>query len=395
MIYIFIILLLVHFTILHDIKGVSKNKKQHYLLMFWLFFLLAGLRHGIGGDTYQFRIFWDLLPTWDNATWEKLICFRYEMGWVLLSFILKSIFGSFVFLQLLLSFILNIGIFKVVKKYSKYPFLVLLLFFLSIDQYFHIECTFMRQAYAVAIFLAWGVEYLEERKYSRYFIVILASALMHFSAVALLILPLLQNLNMDNKKTRYRFFVTVMVFFVVIFVGLNYTPLAGIKAIMRFQSSLDDMDNYIEDNEFVRFFNSNYTLILYYTIILLGISKYKFNLYLRGVFFLGIFIMILSPYINDLKRLIYFAILFIDMSLADVIIHMSKKRVDVFLMLMILFTIGSNLLSFQRYSNKDNTLFIYPYYSWFEEEPESHKKYFMQRKMDGHTIPFQIYDYKK
>ena len=73
----------------------------------------------------------------------------------------------------------------------------------------------------------------------------------------------------------------------------------------------------------------------------------------------------------------------------------ARKSSLLFLISIILFFIGSNILNFQRYSNKDNMIFIYPYYSWFEEEPQSHKNYFRQRINDNYTISHQIYDFNK
>lgn len=395
MIYLCIIVLLFYYAIEHDIKGTKHNKDIHFKTVFWIFFLLAGLRHGIGGDTYQFRIFWDLLPTWENATWDKLTCYRYDMGWVLLCFVIKSLLGSFVFLQLLLSWILNVGIFKVVKRYCHYPFVVLLLFFLSIDQFFHIECTFMRQAYAVAIFLAFGLKYLENRQYIKYILIIAICGLMHFSSVALIILPVFWNINWTNSRSRRKFLYTMIIFAVMIFVAFNYTPLSNIKGLLRFQEALENAGSHVESNELIRFFNVNYYLIIYYALIIWGHKRYNFSIPFKGAIYFGILIMLLAPYIGDFMRLIFFIIILIDISLSIIIVRISQKNVLIFTTCIILFTIGSNILNFQRYFDKENMLFIYPYYSWFEDEPQSHKKYFNKRINDGYTIPFQIYDANK
>lgn len=395
MIYLLIIVLLFYFAVLHDIKKVSYKKNEHLNLIFVIFFLLAGLRHGIGGDTYQFRIFWDLLPSWNNATWEELTSYRYEMGWVLLSFVLKSIFGSFVSLQILLSLLLNIGIFKIVKRYSPYPFIVLLLFFLSIDQFFHIECTFMRQAYAVAIFLIFGFENLMHRKYIKYFFVIVLCSFMHFSALSLSILPLFWAINWENKRNIRKFIVFVICFLVIILIAFNYTPLSQIKAILRFQQAMENAGEKVESNELIRFFNVNFYLIFYVLIIFWGSIKFKFNIPFKGAVYFTIFIMLLAPYVGDFMRLMFFIIILIDISLSIVIAKFARKNSLLFLISIIFFFIGSNILNFQRYSNKDNMIFIYPYYSWFEEEPQSHKNYFRQRINDNYTISHQIYDFNK
>ena len=72
MIYLLILCILIHFAIFHDVNGNTRNRKLHFNIIFIAFFLLTGLRHGIGGDTYQFRIFWDLLPTFDSGKIEEL-----------------------------------------------------------------------------------------------------------------------------------------------------------------------------------------------------------------------------------------------------------------------------------------------------------------------------------
>lgn len=393
MIYLLIIVLLFYFAVLHDIKNISYKKNEHLNIIFVIFFLLAGLRHGIGGDTYQFRIFWDLLPSWSNATWKELTSYRYEMGWVLLSFVLKSIFGSFVFHQILLSLLLNIGIFKIVKRYSPYPFIVLLLFFLSIDQFFHIECNFMRQAYAVAIFLLFGFDNLIKRKYIRYYIVIILCTFMHFSALALAILPLFWAINWENKKSIRRFIIIIICFFFILLIAFNYTPLTQVKAIFRFQQAMENAGNEVESNELVRFFNVNFYLIFYTLIIFWGSKRFNFKIPFKEAVYFSIFIMLLAPYVGDFMRLIFFVIILIDISLSIVIVKFSRKNSLLFLICIILFFVGSNILNFQRYGNKDNMMFIYPYYSWFEEEPSSHKNYFWQRMNDNFTIPYQIYNF--
>ncbi len=395
MIYIVIIFFLLYCAIVHDVRGLVRRKKEHYYVLFWIFFLLAGLRHGIGGDTYQFRIFWDTLPTFDNFSWDKLTVYRYEFGWVFLSFVMKSIFGSFVSLQLLLAWIFNIGLFKIIYKYSNYPFMVLLLFFIAGDQYFHIELTFMRQAYAVAIFLLWGVKFLNSRKYLKYFITITICGLMHFSSVALFVLPLFWNMNLENRKTRKHFLITVVSFAVLVYIALNFTPLAELKGLIRLLEALNNVGEKVEDNELVRFFNTSYAYVAYYLVILCGAKHFHLYIPFKGALFFGMFVIIISPYVGDFQRLMFFIIIFIDISLANIIARFSRHKMPLFLVSIISFFIGSNILFYQRYTDKEQTLFLYPYYSWFEEEPSSHHKYFRERLMDGWTVSHQIYDYNK
>lgn len=395
MTYIIIIFLLVYYAYVHDIKGINKGKENHLKILFWIFFLLAGLRHGIGGDTYQFRIFWDLLPTWDHFTWAELTSYRYEMGWVLLSFVFKSLFGSFVSLQLLLSLILNVGLFRVVRKYAKYPFVVLLLFFLALEQYFHIECTFMRQAYGVAIFLTWGFEYLNSRKYIKYFITVAICGLFHFSAFALVVLPLFWNMSLSNATARKRFVISVLVFAVLAYLSFNYTFLSEIKGLARMQEILENAGSKVESNELVRMFNQSYFLVAYLLVIVWGHKKYGFNIPFKGAVLFSVFLVFLAPYVGDFLRLVFFVSIFIDLSLSIIVVKYAKGNAALFLFAIILYTIGSNIHTFQRYSSKDVSFHLYPYYTWFEEEPPSHLRYYQMRYNDGYTVSHQIYKYEK
>lgn len=395
MTYIIIILLLLYYACIHDIKGIKAGKENHLRILFWIFFLLAGLRHGIGGDTYQFRIFWDLLPTWNHFTWAELTSYRYDMGWVLLSFVFKSLFGSFVSLQLLLSLILNIGIFKTVKKYAEYPFVVLLLFFLALEQYFHIECTFMRQAYAVAIFLTWGMEYLNSRKYIKYFITVGICGLFHFSSLALVVLPLFWNMSLSSAKARKRFAVSVLVFASLAYVAFNYTAFSAIRGLARLQNDIENAGSKVESNELVRMFNQSYFLVAYLFVIVWGHRKYNFNIPFKGAVLFSVFLVFLAPYVGDLLRLVFFVSILIDLSLSIIVAKFAKGNGILFLLAIILYTIGSNIHTFQRYSNKDISFHLYPYYSWFEEEPPSHLRYYQMRYNDGYTVSLEIYKYEK
>ena len=393
MIYIFIAIIILYYTYIHDIKKVYKNKKIHLKFLILILFFLTGLRHGNGGDTYQYRIFWELLPTFKDGTWKELTSYRYEMGWVLTSFIIKSTLGSFVYYQLLISALINIGLYKILKKYAKYPFATMLLFFIAGEQFFWIEFEFMRQTVSVGIFLIWGVKYLEERKIFKYLITICICVLFHFSSAFLFIFPFFWYIDFNNRKTRRRIAIALPLFLLLTIIIFNYLPTGMSHAFDRFESGLDNMK--LENSKVTRLFHVLYYKVFYYTIILIGWLIYKVKIKFQGALLIGVLICIIQPYITGTGRLMFFLFIIIDIALADVFIRISNRNADMFICLIIVYIITSNILFYRRYSDPHNTFFLYPYYSWFEEEPVSHKREFTYRKTVENTIEYQIYDKHK
>lgn len=393
MIYIFVAIIILYFTYVHDIQKVYKNKGDHLKILFWIFFFLTGLRHGNGGDTYQYRIFWELLPTFENATWKELTSYRYEMGWVLTSFIVKSTLGSFVFYQLLISALINIGLYKVVKKYAKYPFATMLLFYIAGEQFFWIEFEFMRQTVSVGIFLIWGVKYLEEHKIFKYIITICICVLFHFSSAFLFVFPFFWYIDFNNRKTRKRIAIALPLFLLFTIIIFNYLPTGVSHAFDRFESGLDNIT--LDNSELIRLFHVLYYEVFYYTIILIGGLQYKVKIKFHGALLIGVLICIIQPYMKESGRLMFFLFIIIDIALADVFLRISNKKADMFICLIIVYAITSNILFYRRYTDPRSTHFLYPYYSWFEEEPASHKREFVYRKTVATTIEYQIYDKNK
>lgn len=364
-------------------------------ILFWIFFLITGLRHGIGGDTYQFRIFWDLLPSLDKVTWEELNSFRYDKGWVLLCFIIKSIFGSFVFLQLFISYVFNKGLFKIVEKYSNYPFFVILLFFISGEQYYHIECTFLRQCLAVGIFLNWGVEYLERRNYFKYTIVVIFCTLCHFSGLVIAFFPFVWYLDLKDKYVMKKVLLSFVVLAVLVVIIMNTSVMGEIRALARFADSFENMDNLVESNELIRFINSAHYNLFFLFFVFIGLIKYKIDNHFQGAVIILLFVCALAPYIGDLGRIQYYIIIFIDIFIAELFVFFTKKNKANLLIFISIYIVCTNLLIYRRYSDPNHSFMLYPYYCWFEEEPRSHKLYMNERYSDGYTISHQIYNWEK
>ncbi|MFK2015199.1 EpsG family protein [Bacteroides fragilis] len=92
----------------------------------------------------------------------------------------------FFWLQLLQAFIVNSIVLSFIRKYTKYKYTALLLYVLTV--YLHYNIEIMREAIAISFFLL-SIKYYINKKWLKYYIVILGCILFHYSALFLLLLP--------------------------------------------------------------------------------------------------------------------------------------------------------------------------------------------------------------
>ena len=395
MIYILIAIILIGFAYNHDILRIRKDRDLHYQLEFLILFLFAGLRLGMGGDTYQYRIFWETLPSWDSVTLEKLTIYRYSIGWTTLCFLLKSVFGSFISLQIVLSFLINYGVFLVAKKYCRYPFMVILMFYLVGDMYFHIVFTFIRQSASIAVFLIWGIRYLESKSYIKYLLCVAVAASFHYSGLLLLVLPFFWTINTITKKTIWIAIVSSFTLMAILALAWNSQLLTYFRILERINNGIEGYDSFITDNEFMRFINKTHVQIFYYAIILYGLYKYHIEIKFKGALLFSILVTLVSPYLGDSARFLQYLFVFFLIPIVYVMVKIIHGRAFMYLVVLVSFTVFSNLLFYRRYTDPTQMLFFYPYISCFEEEPANHRRYYNERLTDGHTVTHQIYDYNK
>ena len=92
-------------------KKTRKWKLWYYFILFTLI-LIAGLRYRLGNDTINYMNWFAKLPTFSNY---KINFGDYEIGFVLLSVLVKSIGGGFYLLQIVVAAIFNISFFSFIK----------------------------------------------------------------------------------------------------------------------------------------------------------------------------------------------------------------------------------------------------------------------------------------
>ena len=195
-------------------NGTKRCNEANSAMLFALIMLslLAGLRYRVGTDTLAYMDEYEKYP----LSYFKE---RYLFGWYALMAFCKSLHLSFYCVQIFLAFLTNYAVIKFLRRYSLHFFSSLLIYYVIVFPALNFEI--IRQGVCVAIFLL-SFHYLEERKLVKYYIWTGIACLFHYSALLLLLIPLLMWIPV-NKKTLTGFLVLVAL--VIAFASLMKTQI--------------------------------------------------------------------------------------------------------------------------------------------------------------------------
>ena len=198
MIYLVIVFLLLVLAVRYDIWGNTRYRDKWYNAMLVVFILVAGLRYRFAVDTIAYLYhFYNTIPTIDGLHIELITTYKFEPFWILMNSLVKTFHGKFFIVQLLQAGIVNVLIFKYIKKHSPYPFLCIFLYFIM--DYHWYNMMVMRNAIAFAICL-FANDYIMEKKWTRAFIAYGVAGMFHYSSlVFMFITPFLTSLRFDKK----------------------------------------------------------------------------------------------------------------------------------------------------------------------------------------------------
>lgn len=186
MIYFIAFAYLLFCVIAYDVCEKKQHLKSHYMVLYLLFTLVAGLRWRLGVDTVNYMNYFnlDVLPL-SELSWEYISESRYQPFWVLLNSICKSL-GGFVFVQLFTSAFFHAAMFYFFYVCCKKPFTALSIFY--IYNYFYFSMEIMRESLAISCFL-FGIINLNKDSLIKYYIWAFLAFMWHFFAVFLFVLP--------------------------------------------------------------------------------------------------------------------------------------------------------------------------------------------------------------
>jgi len=149
------------------------------------------------------------LPDLSNLFSYQSIKFKREPGWLLINAIAKAFSDDFVALQVILAIIVNSTFFWFLKKYTKYNFTAVLVYYTFFYCYVNFEI--LRESLALCVFM-FSFESLKNKRYKRYYCYALVAVFFHISAIILFLFPLLYN---RAKTINRKVFIYPIIIFVI------------------------------------------------------------------------------------------------------------------------------------------------------------------------------------
>lgn len=205
------------------IEKISERKRigeSFFIFSLLLLILFFGLRGYIGYDWYSYKPNFDKMVTIGELLKGNIQVLHsgYELGFQIYTSFIKTLTNNYFiynFINVSVDFII---LYFVIKRFSKYPILSLLLFFGIYGV--ALEIDMIRNAKSIMLFLL-SIKYIEKRKILNFGVLNILGILFHYSSI--LYLPMYFILNVKwNKK-----------FILFLFILGNIYYLSDIRIVMR------------------------------------------------------------------------------------------------------------------------------------------------------------------
>lgn len=205
------------------IEKISERKRigeSFFIFSLLLLILFFGLRGYIGYDWYSYKPNFDKMVTIGELLKGNIQVLHsgYELGFQIYTSFIKTLTNNYFiynFINVSVDFII---LYFVIKRFSKYPILSLLLFFSIYGV--ALEIDMIRNAKSIMLFLL-SIKYIEERKILNFGVLNILGILFHYSSI--FYLPMYFILNAKwNKK-----------FILFLFILGNIYYLSDIRIVMR------------------------------------------------------------------------------------------------------------------------------------------------------------------
>ena len=188
-IYIIFLVFIAYCAYRYDIKGDKVNKKKAQWGLVVMLILLAGLRNKIGSDSIGYEYNFDMYSDIFTMIKDRSLLESSQPMWIFFNGIVKTIFGDFIFFQIIHASIVNVLIYNFIRKVTPYFFSTYFFFF--IVSWWDLNFEILRESLCVAMFLN-GLLLLMEKKWKPYIVIaIIAGLTHHFGIVMFLLAPAL------------------------------------------------------------------------------------------------------------------------------------------------------------------------------------------------------------
>lgn len=388
MIYLLLLILIIIGVFKYDLKPLKykeKGYKKLELVIFLLLVLIPGLSYRIGVDTPGYMQEYAMSLSLSKLTFNYLLSYDNEYGWLFFQSICKSIFDEYAFMHTMQCLVLHLSLYYFIAKLSSKHFIVLLLYATTVWGHLCFEA--LRESLAYSIFLIALCKYIRTNSLKNFVLYSIPCLFFHKFAFV----PVISTFIVISY-TRNKIYATLLVGMVAILLIANYNTLLSLM----WAGKADDLSNVID-----YYHDSNTSGS--FQMSLIGITLYLFSLVIPCLALICIdkkieffsknyvalllvmaFIGIVSSFLSDFRRILYYFLPFLSVCLGDLIerksILFSKPRIFNWqykiLSLSIIYLIFSGVLGFCRPSAIEfrkhihYNVFYFPYSSVFSEDKD-------------------------
>ncbi len=178
-----------------DLMQIDGGRKLWAYCELVMLILIAGLRYRVGGDTLIYMNMFEDYPTIGELSDFDFAEAKYNPFWYIYNSVFKTFGDSFVFFQIVQAIIVNVCFFRFFRRYSKFFFTCVFVYYFGYYCYFNMEI--QREILCICMLLE-AYPFLERRKLLPYFLMCAAATFMHIAAVVLFFFPLVLLVKKDN-----------------------------------------------------------------------------------------------------------------------------------------------------------------------------------------------------
>jgi len=179
-----------------------REEQRKYLEFFTLFILCitSGTRYELGGtDYFIYETTYNSMPALHQffSQLEALNVFSFEIGYLFVNSLFKTLGISFYGFTLIHSFVFYFCLYYGLKRYTHYFGLLIIVFLYKL--FFYNTFISMRQSITIALFFVL-LRFIEEEKPIKYYIGTLFAVLFHNGAYLLLLLYFVNKVKISRKR---------------------------------------------------------------------------------------------------------------------------------------------------------------------------------------------------
>lgn len=261
MIYIILLVVFIIPVYFYDFAQLDKGKRFWYYFELFILILLAGLRYRVGGDTLDYIDYFDEYPLFSELKNFDFQNSFFNPLWYIYNSIIKSIYDDFIFFQIVQSLIVNIVFFWFFKKYTKYFFSAILIYYFGYYLYFNMEI--LREILCICLFMV-SFQFIEMKKYHYYFVFAIISYFIHFSSLIMFLIPflfLLPKINWKYAIISFASIITILSF--VDIVPFLISLFAGNEKMLIKATAYTSMDGHVLNSNGIIAYTLPLLLLMY------------------------------------------------------------------------------------------------------------------------------------